>query len=498
MLFILLIIVVSVLTILPLLLYGYFWQSYRYWANRKVPYLEPVFPRGNLKKILSMNRGYNLEFWRFYNKMKANQWDYGGVYTINTPVLVIVKPELAKLVLVKDFNYFVDRGFYTNSEEMMSLFTSDEDHWRVRRMHLTPTFTSQKTKMMYPLMIKTSDSLINAMGDLVDQKQDIDMSEFVSKFTTDVIVSCAFGLEANSFSTDKQIFRDIGKHGMEEFSFLWSVKTTIMNYHPDLAGKLGLEHMKEDVKKFFIDTVAETVNYRKTNNVTRPDFLQMCIDMMENTKDTDDPFTFHTLVSEVHSFFVAGFDTSSAVITLGLYELAQHHDIQERLRKEIHEAMRNNNNKIDYETLLEMKYLNQVVDETLRKYPSVPIVQRRCVRDYYLEDTLIEKGTQVVVSIIGIHRDPEYYPDPLKYDPERFSSKNRANIGSSTFIPFSMGPRNCIGLRFGLLQVKIALTQILNNFRISISPRMKMPIELDEDVFLMKTKGPLYLKAERL
>nr|AZR39432.1 cytochrome P450 [Agasicles hygrophila] len=320
----------------------------------------------------------------------------------------------------------------------------------------------------------------------------------MAKFTTDVIVSCAFGLEGNSFKSDNHIFRDIGKQQTEENSFWWRIKVTIMNYHPDLAIKLGLEHIKKEVKQFFTDTVAKTVNYRKTNNVTRPDFLQLCINMMDNTKDSDDPFTFQTLVSEVHLFFVAGYDTSSAAITFALYLLAQNPDVQERLRAEIQAAMRNNDNKISYESLQEMKYLQQVIDETLRIYPSVPILQRRCVRKYYLEDKLIEKGIHVVIPTISIHRDPEYYPDPLKFDPERFSPENKTNISSSTYLPFGSGPRNCIGLRFGLLQTKIAITQILSRYRISISPRTIMPLELNEELFLLKTKNPLYLEATAL
>jgi cytochrome P450 family 6 len=124
-----------------------------------------------------------------------------------------------------------------------------------------------------------------------------------------------------------------------------------------------------------------------------------------------------------------------------------------------------------------------------------------------------EKGTQVYVSILGMHRDPEYYPDPEKFDPERFNDDNKKSRLSFTYLPFGDGPRNCIGLlgkfrnhsteqklagvRFGAMQTKIGIATIVKNFRVSVCPKTK-PIEFNPYSFLLKTVNKVYLKAERV
>jgi cytochrome P450 family 6 len=110
---------------------------------------------------------------------------------------------------------------------------------------------------------------------------------------------------------------------------------------------------------------------------------------------------------------------------------------------------------------------------------------------------VVEKGTQVYVSILGMHRDPEYYPDPEKFDPERFNDDNKKSRLSFTYLPFGDGPRNCIGVRFGAMQTKIGIATIVKNFRVSVCPKTK-PIEFNPYSFLLKTVNKVYLKAERV
>lgn len=85
--------------------------------------------------------------------------------------------------------------------------------------------------------------------------------------------------------------------------------------------------------------------------------------------------------------------------------------------------------------------------ETLRIYPAIPSLNRQCTKDYHIPDTdvVIEKGTKVLISILGLHHDPEYFPEPEKFDPDRFSDENKHNIRPFTYLPFGDGPRNCIG-----------------------------------------------------
>lgn len=132
-------------------------------------------------------------------------------------------------------------------------------------------------------------------------------------------------------------------------------------------------------------------------------------------------------------------------------------------------------------------------------YPPLTTLTRRCVKNYNLRDTdiIIEKGTPVLISTLGLHMDPEYFPNPEVFDPERFSEENKKNIRSFTYIPFGEGPRNCIGLRFGVMQSKIGIATIIRNFNLTVSPTTK-PVKLDPYTFLLKSVDTINLIAEKI
>jgi len=144
--------------------------------------------------------------------------------------------------------------------------------------------------------------------------------------------------------------------------------------------------------------------------------------------------------------------------------------------------------------------MDQVVHETLRKYPPVPFLSRVCTKEYKIPDTeiMLEKGMVVYIPVLGLHRDPDYYPEPDKFDPERFSDKNKKERVPFTYLPFGEGPRICIGLRFGLMQIKIALTVLLAQYKFSLNSKTKIPIEFEPRSFALVPKGEIYLDIEKI
>ncbi|XP_011705214.1 PREDICTED: cytochrome P450 6l1-like, partial [Wasmannia auropunctata] len=136
-------------------------------------------------------------------------------------------------------------------------------------------------------------------------------------------------------------------------------------------------------------------------------------------------------------FFVAGFETSATTATFSLYELAQHQDIQDKVRKEINEILAKHGG-LTYDAVNEMTYLHKVVNETLRKYPPVPILNRICTKEINLPTTDIHlpKGTLITIPVLGLHRDPSIYPDPDKFDPERFNADKVAERHPYAYLPF--------------------------------------------------------------
>lgn len=123
------------------------------------------------------------------------------------------------------------------------------------------------------------------------------------------------------------------------------------------------------------------------------------------------------------------------------------------------------NGQVSYDSIMDMKYMDMVIDESLRLYSPLNRFERVANKDFEFEGVKIKKGQVVVVPVYPLHYDPEIYPDPETFDPERFSDENKKTRDSASFLPFGTGPRICIGMRFALIEIKILLASILSQYR---------------------------------
>lgn len=133
-------------------------------------------------------------------------------------------------------------------------------------------------------------------------------------------------------------------------------------------------------------------------------------------------------------------------------------------------------------------------------YPPGAVIPRKCVKDYKVPNTnvIIEKGITVLIPILGIHHDKEHYPNPEKFDPDRFTDENKKSRHTYAHIPFGEGPRNCIGLRFGLMQAKVGLASLLRNFKFTVDSKTKEPLQMRAGSLVLAAEGEIWLKAEKL
>lgn len=190
-------------------------------------------------------------------------------------------------------------------------------------------------------------------------------------------------------------------------------------------------------------------------------------------------------------------------MTFALYELAKEPEKQRRLRNEMHDYLRKNNNNVNYDTLNNLKYLDMVMSEVLRLYPPLPFLDRECIPDdksdgYSLKnfiDYTIPRGMPVFIPICAIQRDPKYFPMPNKFEPERFVDRN--NIKPYTYMPFGTGPRNCIGERFGQLQSKLGLLYFLKNHCVTINEKTPKNITLEPKALIIQSKITILLNVVR-
>ncbi|KAJ8888147.1 hypothetical protein PR048_007634 [Dryococelus australis] len=206
------------------------------------------------------------------------------------------------------------------------------------------------------------------------------------------------------------------------------------------------------------------------------------------------------LAAQCFIFFVAGFETSSTTISCCLHELSLNVAIQDKLRREIYSVLRKHSYNLTYEAIQEMKYLEQVIDETLRKYPPSGFLARTCTKPYTIPNTNVhlEKGTVVIIPVRSIHHDPKYFPCPQRFDPERFSQENINKIPQFAYLPFGEGPRLCIGLRFGRMQVKVGLIALLKHYEFSVCEKTSVPIKFSFKIPLVDPPKEVWLKIKKM
>ncbi|XP_017124861.1 probable cytochrome P450 6a19 [Drosophila elegans] len=481
-------------------------QNYTYWKRRGIPHDPPNIPLGNIGELWRTRPLAHI-LKRTYLKFK-NKTDgpFVGFYAYAMKYIVITDIDFVKTVLVTDFNKFHDRGVYHNERDdplTNNLTTIEGQKWRNLRHKLTPAFTPVKIKNMFPAVLGVAHELIQVIDEQISSSpQTIEVADLMARFTADVIGICAFGLECNSLRDPKAEFVKMGETALRERRHGFLVDLLVFGA-PNLAVKLGIEMLLPSVQSFYMNIVRDTIDYRVKNKVTRNDFMDLLIDMKlkYDNGDKQDGLTFNEVAAQVYSFFLAGFETSSTTMGFALYELASNQDVQDKLRLEVDTVLARHDGQLNYDSLRELTYLEKVTDETLRKYPVVGHLVRIATKPYVHSSPkyFIEPGTGVLVSTLGIHHDPEFYPEPEKFIPERFDVEQVKKRPPCSFLPFGEGPRNCIGVRFGRMQVVVGLALLVHRFKFELHPtKTSVPVKYKIKNLLLSSEGGINLNVSRI
>ncbi|KAM4813614.1 cytochrome P450 3A41-like [Urocitellus parryii] len=321
-----------------------------------------------------------------------------------------------------------------------ALFAARDEEWKRLRVLLSPVFSSGKLKEMIPIINQNGDALVKYLSQEVKKGEPVTVKEPVFQ-------------------------------------------------------ALNVYRFSKSALDFFKNAVMRMKQKRLENKEKhRIDFLQLMIDS-QNSQDKEPYQGLSDLEIAAQSiiFILAGYETTSSTLSFIMYLLATHPDVQKKLQQEIDETLPNKA-PVTYDVLFEMKYLDMVVKETLRLYPIIERIERVCKKDVELNRVLIPKGTNVAIPIYCLHQNSTYWPEPEKFYPERFSKKNKDSINPYVYMPFGNGPRNCIGMRFALMSMKLALIRLLQNFSFHPCKETQIPLKLRKTPFLQPEK-PIVLKV---
>ncbi len=418
-----------------------------------------------------------------YNFTLAIIFRIYGSFDLTTRLYIIRDPDAYKRIAIKEFDHFEDhRSIIDETMDDIwgnTLISLRGEKWRQMRATLSPAFTGSKMRQMFVLVSECADEIVQHFTKKsldTEDRLDIEMKDFFSRYTNDVIATCAFGIKVNSFSDPNNEFYSNGIKVMKFGGFTTFAKFLFALIMPKAAKYLKISAIDQTVSDSFRKIVLDTMEMRKKNNIYRPDMINIMMQVREGSlqhakeeksNEAVDGFaaveesevgkmtnsrkwTDNEIVAQCILFFLAGFETSSTVLTFAAYELVVNPDVQQKLYEEIAEVDKQlGGTRVSYDALQKMKYLDQFISETLRMWPAAFQTDRICVKDYIFDDGnlkfKIEKGSNVIFSIVGVQRDPKFFPQPDKFDPERFNDANKHNIRPGTYTPFGEGPRNCIG-----------------------------------------------------
>ncbi|XP_071578074.1 cytochrome P450 3A19-like [Temnothorax nylanderi] len=211
-------------------------------------------------------------------------------------------------------------------------------------------------------------------------------------------------------------------------------------------------------------------------------------------------FTREEIHDNVITMLLTASDTTSITMNFVVFMLANFPKIQEKVYEELLEIYGTETIKstpIKYDDLQHMHYLNRVIKETMRIFPPAPIIGREVTEDLKIGEVTLPKGTNIFIPIIKMHRNKKYWPNPLTFDPDRFLSKEIKNCQSNYYMPFSDGPRKCIGITYAMMSMKVILATLVRTFEFKVNKH----IEIDEVKLkfemLLSTAEPLKVKLEK-
>ncbi|EDV24416.1 uncharacterized protein TRIADDRAFT_56197 [Trichoplax adhaerens] len=471
----------SFLGLITITLYRNFIVPYRKLSKLGINVSPPMPLLGNMLDYGSTNR---------HIAQVKRQELYGnvcGTLFFHIPNLWVGDPEMLKIITVKEFSNFANRFSLTKPRppfDKTVVQLKDQDWKRVRTI-LIPTFSTSKLKGIMPLITDAGDNLIKTMSKAEEEGRAIDMWRTCGVYTMKVILATVFGIDFESKEQEKKLTESAARlfrntNGVIQFFSIFLTPLFRM-VEPLLGGNL----VKSTI---YLAKTAENVLRERRRNLKngipcRRDILQQMIEAGDGDKLTDEE-----IIAQAFIFLIAGYDTTANTLGFASYSLATNPDVQKKLRDEI-DSLCPDANSIDYDTLFSLPYLDMVISETLRMYPPAYFVNREAKEDITINGLLVPKDIMVSFPIYGIHHNPELWPKPNEFIPERFSPEEKAKQIPCSYLPFGGGPRNCVGMRLALLEAKLALVKIIQNFELKTVAETEIPLKLRSGTTLSPFNG---------
>lgn len=415
-------------------------------------------PRGGLLT------GSIFDFKRNILEAMADGWrEYGDVarYRLG-PVVVhgISHPKLAEEVLTNSTIY--GKLGPDNPLRLVlgngQLTSSDHESWlKIRRM-MQPIFTRQSIATLFDKMVVGAKDIIVHWGEKYEPGTVIDVHKEMMRVTLDIISQCMFSANVmNDLDT-------MGPHAVD----------IAVNYafqrlqNPFALPQNWPTRKNREFKKVMqaLDALVYRLIAERRAGELKNDLLDMLLAAQD--EETCEGMTDQQLRDEIMTIFAAGHETTAITLTWTWYLLSQYPDVLRKMQAEVDTVLQGRMPTMA--DLPRMPYTLQVFEESMRLYPSAPIIPRLVQQDTTLDGFFLPKGSRVLVNLFNIHRHPDYWAEPERFDPDRFTPENKQRRDRHAFMPFGAGPHLCTGKHFALIEAHLLLTLIAQRYEMRHVP----------------------------
>ncbi|XP_017867897.1 PREDICTED: cytochrome P450 4p1-like [Drosophila arizonae] len=456
---------------------AFFAKRVRTKDGRPVEYIAPVAEGrtifGNSFDLIGRNEAEVFSDMRNRTKKMCRSYIE---YAMGTSIFCIIDADNLEAVL-NDQNLITKGMVYEFLQPALhtGLLTSTGQKWHSRRKMLTPTFHFNILGQFAEIFKGESLKFVQQFEG--KDEVSISLSELIPRFTLNSICETAMGIKLDDMAAKGDRYRHsfsmIEKIFIRRFSnpIYWS--DTLY----ELFGSKEDKRFLQDVHDFSSEIIAKRRLLLAQEAKERGSSQAADDDIYINKKqrfamldtlifaEKDGLIDHAGICEEVDTLMFEGFDTTSIGLIFGLMNMSLYQDKQELCYQEISEHIADDFSNLDLNQVSKLKYLECFVKETMRLFPSVPIMSRKTLKETELANGLIlPPGAQIVMHIFDVHRNPKYWSSPEEFQPERFLPENSRDRHTYAYIPFSAGQRNCIGQKFALLEMKTLLIVILKKF----------------------------------